>query len=163
MKKTLLFSISLVLFSLLIVQCAQEDFSTKVELLETEEGDITKLTLEEGEPNEPSNLALKECSVGGVAKDTLDLSNIILSSLIGKKASDFLKCIDWGEPKRLCKGDCITGECLPTSIESTTSSDLQIETDNNGTNLITDAKWRNTNVNIKKIIVKLRADKCECE
>jgi len=103
-----------------------------------------------------------DCKGGSSKTKTLNLAAVIPSTLNGKTPAQLLAAIGWGGAGTdLCKGTCTTGTCKPTSIETSSTSDLIFETSND-TGLIVNAKWRNSGVNPASAEVKITADDCDC-
>lgn len=149
MKTFILNTAGFLLVGLLLFSCSKEPSIT-------DSDNIEFLSDAESEP-----FGSGECGPGPIKTKTLDLSGVVPSTLNGLSVSGFLAKIGWVPSSNLCTGSCVTGTCEPTSIEGTTSSDLQFETDNDS-GLITGADWKNKSVKPKTATVKIKADSCDC-
>lgn len=150
MKTFILNTAGILLLSLLLVQCTKD-----APLDTSEDVEFVKIIKD-------SEYAPAKCQGGSFKTKTLNIPNVIPSTLNGMTPAQLLAAIGWGGAGTdLCKGTCTTGICKPTSIESGSTSDLQFETDND-TGLIKDAKWRNSGVDPAAAVVKIKADSCDC-
>ena len=148
MKKIILGVTSILFVSVLFFQCSKEPVVSEVEEIELRT-DIEDI----------GDIALVKCQKGTAKCANINMVGISPSSLEGLTPSAFLRTIGWPAAKNLCKGDCTPGvACLPTSIESTSSSKLVFETDND-TGTITGVTNNSTNATIK---VCIAADSCDC-